>query len=438
MDFGLKRVLPESLDAQQKQEGERMGMKFAFFAGLLALAVLGLLSCSTSSSASGTGALFVTTQGDNSVSAFSVDLGTGALTANGNSVATDKLPLVPSGIVLAPSGNVLFLLNSNPNIPTNSACALPPAGTIDAYTVNSNGTLTAAGTSTPAGIIPSGLAVDSAGKHLFLANQGVQCNPKSGTISVFNISGTTLTPAPGSPFVTASGSAQNSTRPAAVAVSLSGNFLYVANQFDGTVSVFSIASSGGLTPILAPYAVGMTPAALALSPDGSFLYVANSGSGNVSAFTVCDKQSATCAVAPGSTPDGSLTSIAGSPFPAGLGPVSITADAAGTFLYVVDNGSNQVSQYKISTGTGVLVADSPAAISTGANPVWISFRAGITTVSATGGTIDYVYVANLGANTISTFSFDSTIGTLGVTGSPVILVNGAGQPRNQPSAIAVK
>jgi 6-phosphogluconolactonase (cycloisomerase 2 family) len=416
-----------------------MGMKVAFFAGLLALAVLGLLSCSTtSSSSSGTGALFVTTQGDNSVSAFSVALGTGALTANGNSVATDKLPLVPTAMILAPSGNALFVANSNPNIPTSPPCTLPPTGTVNVYTVNSDGTLTAANTSTPAGIIPSGMAIDSAGKHLFVANQGIQCSPKSGTISVFNISGTTLSPTPGSPFITASGSAQNSTRPVAVAVSLSGNFLYVANQFDGTVSVFSTPSSGALTTPLATYPVGMTPSALTLSPDGSFLYVANSGSGNVNAFTVCDKQSATCAVTPGSTPDGSLSPIAGSPFPAALGPISITTDSAGRFLFVVDNGSNQVSQYKISAGTGVLVADSPATISTGDHPVWVSSRAGTTTVSATGGTIDYLYVANIGANTISTFSFDSTIGGLSVSGTPVTLVNGARQPRGQPSAIAVK
>jgi 6-phosphogluconolactonase (cycloisomerase 2 family) len=104
----------------------------------------------------------------------------------------------------------------------------------------------------------------------------------------------------------------------------------------------------------------------------------------------------------------------------------------------VDNRSNQVSQYKISSGTGVLVADSPATISTGANPVWVSFRAGTSTVSATGGTTDYLYVANIGANTISIFSFDSTIGGLSVSGTPVTLVNGSGQPRGQPSVIAVR
>jgi 6-phosphogluconolactonase (cycloisomerase 2 family) len=286
------------------------------------------------------------------------------------------------------------------------------------------------------------MAIDSAGHFLFVANQGVQSPTgtdqvcQKGTISVFTVSGTTLNKI--GDFPTYAPNGQNGTRPVAVAVSFSGKFLYVANQVDGTVSVFSIASSGALTTILAPYPVGMTPSALTLSPDGSFLYVANSGSGNVSAFSVCDKQSATCAVTPGSSPDGSLSPIAGSPFPAALGPISVTTDSAGRFLFVVDNGSNQVSQYKISAGTGVLVADSPATISTGDHPVWVSSRAGTTTVSATGGTIDYLYVANIGANTISIFSFDSTIGGLSVSGTPVTLVNGARQPRGQPSAIAVK
>ncbi len=413
-------------------------MKFVLLAGWLCLAMMGLISCSstTTSSPSASGSLFVTTQGDNSVSAFAINLGTGGIGASGGSVATDKLPLVPSAMILAPSGNALFVANSNPNIPAAPPCALPPAGTITAYTVNANGTLAAAAASAPAGIIPSAMAIDSAGKHLFVANQGVQCNPNSGTISVFNISGSTLTAVPGSPFITGTG-VGNSTRPAALAVSLSGNFLYVANQFDGTVSVFSIDGAGKLTTILAPYAVGAAPAAMILSPDGNFLYVSNSGSGNISGFSICDKPSGTCAVTPGSTPDGSLTPIPGSPFPAGSNPVSAAIDYAGRFLYVVDSGSNEVSEYKVSAGTGVLAINSPATISTGANPVWIAFRAG-TTTAATGGKIDYVYVANSGANTISIFSFDSTSGVLNLVGAPVTLVNGAGQPRGQPSAIAVK
>jgi 6-phosphogluconolactonase len=407
-----------------------MGMKFRFLALLVSSAVLCLIGCSTSNSTgSGTGALFVATQGNTNpqfggtVSSFSVNLGTGALTASGAGVTTDKAPLVPSAMILAPSGNALFVVNSNNIIPAPPpACPSPPRGTITVYTVKSDGTLTAVGGSTGVGVIPSGMAMDSAGHFLFVANQGVQCDPTTGTISVFAISGTSLNEVSGSPFITAPLSAQNSTRPAAVAVSLSGNFLYVANQTDGTVTVFSIASSGALAPILVPppagppYQAGTTPAALTLTPDGNFLYVASSGSNTVSGFAVCDKQSATCPTS-GTVPDGSLTSV-GAPIPASLSPSAMAVTSSGKFLFVADNGSNQISQYKITTGTGVLVANSPTTIST-TSPVWIAFRAGTTTIQATGGTSDYLYAANSSLNTVSAFSFDSTVGALNVlAGTP--------------------
>jgi 6-phosphogluconolactonase (cycloisomerase 2 family) len=410
-----------------------MGMKFRFVAALLvSSAALCSIGCSTSSSTgSGTGALFVATQGNTNpqfggtVSSFSVNLGTGALTASGAGVTTDKTPLVPSAMILAPSGNTLFVANSNGTLPLPPPpCPTPPAGTITAYTVKSDGTLTAVGVSSTAGILPSGMAMDAAGHFLFVANQGVQCDRTTGTISVFSVSGTALNKV--GDFVTAPGLDPNSTRPAAVAVSLSGNFLYVANQFDpqfgATVTVFSIASSGALAPILVPppagppYQVGRQPAALTLTPDGNFLYVANSGSNTVSGFAVCDKQSATCPTS-GTVPDGSLTSL-GAPIPAGLAPSAMAVTSSGKFLFVVDSGSNQISQYKITTGTGVLVANSPTTISS-TSPVWIAFRAGTTTVKATGGTIDYLYAANSSLNTVSAFSFDSTVGVLNVlAGTP--------------------
>jgi 6-phosphogluconolactonase (cycloisomerase 2 family) len=329
-------------------------------------------------------------------------------------------------MILSPDGNTLFVVNSNPNVPPPPPpCPAPPAGTITVYSVKSDGTLTAASGTTSAGIIPSGVAMDSAGHFLFVANQGVQCDPMTGTISVFAVSGTTLNEVQGSPFVTATGLDQNSTRPTAVAVSLSGSFLYVANQFDGTVSVFSIDSSGALAPTLSPYPVGTTPAALALTPDGTFLYVANSGSNNINAFAVCDKQSPTCA-----TPDGSLTSV-GAPTPAGLAPVSIVIPSSGKFLFVANHQDNTISQYKISTGTGVLAANVPATISS-TSPTWIVFRAGTSTIAATGGTTDYLYATNNTLDALSGFAFDSTVGQLGVLAGTPFATGG------QPATLAAK
>jgi 6-phosphogluconolactonase len=392
-----------------------MGMKFGFLGGLLAAATLGLVACNTTNSTtsgSSNGILYVATQGDSSVSAFGINLGNGTISTNGNLTASGAMPSA-----MAFAGSAAFIANSQDN-------------TISSYTLNSDGTLAAGSTTNLTGAsTPMGLAVDSAGKFLFVANQG------SNNVSVFSISTASLTQVPGSPFPTNDpGSPNVATGPVSVAVTPGTNFLYVANQFTNTVGAFSIDANGALSPPaqLPSSVVGTSPTAVALAPtpDGNFLYlyVANQGSNDISAFAVCAKTSLTCAAA-----DGSLEAVTGSPFAAGLGPVAIAGsfDKLGAYLFVADYASNQVSEYKISTGTGALSANSQTAISTGANPAAIVLRAGSGTALSDGGTTNYVYVANKTAGTISAFSYDTTLGTLGLVGSPITT-------QGQPSALGVR
>lgn len=356
--------------------------------------------------------MFVATQGDSLVSSFTIDLSSGKLSAGAAGVATGS---IPSAMILAPSGNALFV--------TNSA-----ANSISAYTVKSDGTLTAASGTQATGTTPVGMAMDAAGHFLFVANQGQQIDPASGTISVFSIQDTALTQVPGSPFPTAAPLAPTGTGPAAVAVTPDGKFLYVANQFDNTVTEFSVNASGVLTRLLS-IPVGTAPSALAVTPNGGFLYVANSGSSNVSAFAICNQVLTSCSVP--TSPDGSLTPVSNSPFSVGLDPVSIAPTPDGKLLYVVNRRSNQVSAFKVGTASGVLTPATQPTISTGGDPVWAAVRLGATAVSATGGTTDYLYVANLGTSSISVYSFDSTVGVLSLVGSPV-------STGGQPSAVAAK
>jgi 6-phosphogluconolactonase (cycloisomerase 2 family) len=395
-----------------------MGMRFRFLPGLMIpVLLLGFSGCSSSSSStsSGTGALYVSTQGDSLVSAYTIDLSTGLLTANGAGVATGGSP---SAMLLSPSGDALFIANSATN-------------NISTYTVKSDGTLTAGSSSLPTGMTPLGMAVDSAAHFLFVANQGLQIDPASGTISVFSIQSGSLTEVAGSPFRVAAISAPSGPGPAAVAVTPDGKFLYVANQFDGTVTGFSVDASGVLTRLTpgATATVGTAPSGMCITPDGGFLYVANSGSSDVSAVAVCNQVVTSCSVP--TSPDGTITPVAGSPFSAGLGPTSIVTAPSGKFLFVVDRQSNQISEYKLATGTGVLTPNTQASISTGGTPAGVTLRVGTTVVSTTQGTTDYLYVTNLGASTMTAYSFDSTAGVLGLVGSPVIT-------GGQPSAVAAK
>ncbi len=381
--------------------------------GLLGLAVL--LSCSTSNStSSGTGLLYVASQGDSLVSLFTFDLTTGVLSTTSSQAATGTNPVA---MVMAPSGTALFVLNG----PGGAA------GSISAYTVNSDGSVKAGSGTTPTGTNANAIAIDPAGKFLFVANQGDFSTPSSGTISVFSVNGTSLTEVAGSPFPAAQPLATTGTGPTAVAVSVDSKFLYVANTFANTVSAYSINSTGALTELAgSPYPVGNAPSALTIgSVTGGFLYVTNSASNNVSAFAVCDKVTVSCADP--NNPDGSLTVVPGSPFPAQLDPVALAIDPLEKYLYVVNRNASQISQFKIATGTGVISANTQATISTGPNPVSITIHPELT-----GQTTEFVYVANFGgtsAPSISAYKLDTTTGLLSLAEQPVA----SGQ---QPIAVA--
>lgn len=419
-----------------------MGRKFAFLMGLgLAALLLSLPSCGSSS---GEGNLFVVTS-NNIVTPFLVTLDHGALTAVGKNPATGNAPVAAQ---LSSDGNALFVLNQGDN-------------SISAFTVNADGTVTAAGSAVPTNSAfpagspcasigsgttstPTTMTIDSS-KHLFVANVGAVGSPgdqssmHAGAISVFAITGTGLAEIPGSPFCTLMPSqvsaGQVTNGPAAVAVTPDGKYLYVANQIDNTVASYSVDSSGALTEILQRQNVGTNPSGLIVvvgpntnNPQGEFLYVANSGSNNVSSFAICDQAVSSCTNP--NQPDGSLTAVSGSPFSTGTGPLAMVTTSDGRFLFVGNAQSNEISQFKVTLGTGVLVANSVPTISTGLNPVSLAIRAGTTTISATQGFEDFLFVVNRGGATLFGYQFDSTLGLLTV----VTRVDTAGQP----SAIVAK
>ena len=368
-----------------------------------------------------TALMWVATQGDQMVRSYSVNLTTGATSQRGSAVATGAQP---SAMALTPDGSTLFIANTGDN-------------TISAYSVKSDGTLTAQGSPTPAGEFPSALAMDPSGKLLFAANLGTFSDNTSGTISVFSIQGGSLTPVPGSPFPTETLGDTTDTGPIGLAVSPSGSFLYVANQFTSTVQSFSYDSSGTLS-LIATYAAGTNPSALAFSrcaggksanpscanPDAASLFVANAGSNNISTFSACIITSTTCP-----TPNGLLTPLSsGGTVPAGIGPAAFMVDPAADFVYVLDRGSAQISEYKYSPVTGALSVGNPSTASTGSSP----FSGGISSNTASNSSApNWILVTNNGASSLSEFSV-ATGGRLSPVSTGPIAVPG------QPSAILVR
>ena len=387
-------------------------------AGIIGLFAVMLNSCSTTNGGPivGTGFMWVTTQGDQLVSSYNINLTTGAVSQVGSSVATG---LGPIAIAITPAGDALFVANRDDN-------------TISAYSVSSGGGVALPCSMPNCNTVPAGpvagtplaLAVDPSGKLLFVANQAVSAPPNApDTVAVFSIQGTTLT------SVGAFASTGNG--PSALLASPTGNFLYVANQFTSTVSILSYDSSGTLTENpTSPITVGTNPTGLALSrcagtttatqttacptaAPPSYLFVANSGSNNISIFPACIQITAACPSA-----NGTLTQP-GSTVGAGTHPISFMVNPARDLVYAVDNGSFQVSEYHYSSATGALTPLSPATVSTGGSPL-----PGAITSDG-----NWAFVPNNGGSSVSAYGV-GTAGQLNV-GTAIKLLG-------QPSAVLIR
>lgn len=409
-----------------------MRMKSRWVPATLAVAAIAAWSgCSNSSNIpANTSLMWVATQGDQMVRTFTINQENGTIepvgNSNGNPAATGVQPVQ---MVISPDGKSMFVVNSGAN---------GTGGSITSYTFNGDGSLKSAGSGVAAGQTPIALAIDPAGKFLFVANQGTSADVTSGTISVFSVSGTSLTEVAGSPFPTEVAGDVSGTGPSGLAVSPVGGYLYVANQFSNTVQSFSFDSSSGALTLIGTYIAGTNPTGLAFSrcagvssgtatgscpaADGNNLFVANSGSNNLSIFSACIQVSGDCA-----TPNGMLTQISsGSPVPAGVAPAAIFTDPTSDYVYAVDRGSSQVSEYQYSPATGALT--SLAEGSGGASV----FAGGITqNVSNTTSTFNWVVLTNNGASSLSVFRVT-------VTGKLIGLSSGPYQIQGQPSAILLR
>src|ERR1700724_1829063 len=184
----------------------RMSTRFACILGLLVLVLVGfLVACGSPFSPSSDGLLLVPGPGGALVQTFSFKL------SSGPSASINNPPPIPgppsqgsvASIILDPAGAFAYLTTSDTPNPVQSPCTT--INSLARYKVNSNGTLSAIGTTTLGSNPPAGLAMDSAGKFLFVANGATCALPGSstiaGTISVFSIgSNASLTEVTGSPF----------------------------------------------------------------------------------------------------------------------------------------------------------------------------------------------------------------------------------------------
>jgi 6-phosphogluconolactonase len=292
------------------------------------------------------------------------------------SVATNPRPV---SIALHPSKNFLYV----PNLTSN---------TVSGYNIDhTTGILSPIGTAqppTPVQIQPVAVGINAAGTFLYVLNQG------SASISAFSVDPThgLLTQIAGSPFPTA-------VNPQSMVVSQGASFLYVGNGAAGTISGFAIAADGTLAQLAgSPFSAGagVAAGAITLDPKGQFLFAADSANNRVASLSVAS--------------NGVLAAVAGSPFTTGTTPLSIAVDSTSTFLYTANQGSNNVSGFKITAGVLTEIAGSPYALVAAGT---------VLTPQPTFLTVDvsntFLYVANTGSQNISVFGIKASDGTLGLT-----------------------
>jgi 6-phosphogluconolactonase (cycloisomerase 2 family) len=441
---------------------------------LLALvAVAFLVACSTKYKSTSNGLIVVPTQGTLVMQTFSLDLSNGHVSQINNADGPPT-PGIPGAVILDPTGTFAYVIVQ----PTSTA----PGGVVS-YKVGSDGKLAAgvaaptlqsesptvnapcatANTVTvpvsvlPTPVVPGSLAIDSAGKYLFVADvstsgqtNSYQCNGATvtatvtvpGAISVYSVSNGALTEVAGSPFVlpdeptgngTATGSAGSA---AALAVTptvfpvryaaCSGNTpptienLYVADSVNNVVLNYAVSSTGALSVVRASLSVpgvatGNTPSGVAVDACGQFVYVANAASNSVSAFTICSAVSQNCLQA-----DYSLQPVSSSPYPTADTPGPIAVDPFAKYVYVVDTGASQVSGFRISTANGSLTAipNTPVATNSGANSIAIR------------GDGNWIFVGNFNTANVSQYAITPATGQL--TPQPPFAT------LNYPTGVAVK
>jgi 6-phosphogluconolactonase len=243
----------------------------------------------------------------------------------------------PQSVVIHPSGKFLYVANSGQG-----------EDDVSLFDINSDGTVTEVTPRTPVGTLPFLLAMDPGGKFLYVANA------KSNSVSVFSITASsgTLTPVVGSPF-------SINLVPSNMQISPSGNFLYISapSQPTGVVAVFSV-NAGALSLVGFTLTADNNPSGLAIDPGGSFLYTANATASSISIYCIVPAPCTTGT--PG--PSGTLQQVPQSPLADTFQhPVALIVDPTGKFLYVANQGSNNISTYSITSGTGfpVAVTDSP-------------------------------------------------------------------------------
>jgi 6-phosphogluconolactonase (cycloisomerase 2 family) len=297
------------------------------------------------------------------------------------------LYLAGSALLLSGCGNSKHIGCSGTDacVEQSFVYATTNAGQVLIFPTAQNGTLSTPASVPGPAITGGSIAVSPPSHELFVGDHVLD------TLAAFILNGTKYEAAPGSPYPAGSGPALLES----VSATPDGKFVYVV-ALSGSISGFSVAGGGSLMPISgSPLAVVPNSIQAVTDSSGKFLFVV--GSFSVSAFTI-------------NSVTGALTSV-GQPIALSASTLSTPGFAAttprGNFLYVALTGANSVAAFSFDSSTGALTSVPGSPFPVGLGPL---------TLTASAST---VYVMNSVAGTISALAWDPTTGTLTeIHGSP--------------------
>lgn len=344
---------------------KRIGQVFLATAASVGVG-LGMTSCSPSSTIDYLYVTSTSTSSSNSgqINAFHVDAYSGALTAVSGSPFSSG-GANPVAEVASLNQQNLYVANHDSN-------------SIVEFAVNTSGQLVSEHTYTTPGTQPVAMALNAAGTLLFVVDYYQpgfdDTTPGPGALVVYpvNTDGSL-----GSPVVNGSTPYFSlQCFPGGVAVTPNGSYVYVTNTNSavvttappststlpvtpstcpskGTVSAFSVASSGALTAVAgSPFTAGTTPTGIAIDPTSRFVYVTDSVQNQLIAYDIMN--------------GGTLFPLTNGPFATETFPVGVVVDPRGQYLYVTNYNSATVSEYSIAANTGAPSAGAASSIGAGA------------------------------------------------------------------------
>jgi 6-phosphogluconolactonase (cycloisomerase 2 family) len=327
--------------------------------------------------------LYVTTSSASPgvINQYTVDYQSGAIVQIGKPIAAGVNPVAS---VAAPNATTIYVVNQGDS-------------TVQEFAVGGDGLLTSKNTYETTGNTPTAIAIDTAGKFLFVTCKYQGTNTSgAGALSVFPI-GTD----------NSLGTAVNvnvGNNPVGVAIANFNPTVYVVDQDPTTPQVVAFSedtTSGALTPVAGTtgttgFAAGVQPSAIAEDPTGRFVYVTDQAANQLIGYIVLN--------------GGGLQPMVNGPFATGLFPVSLLVDPRGKYIYVANFNANTISSYTLNVASGTPSAVAGATTTTDTGPVAIALDPALGI---------YVYTANRIGNTVTGEQLNASTGALnGIQNTP--------------------